>query len=139
MAQKAEWAKLVNEPTVSKDGHHVELAANIGTPDDVKGVLENGGEAVGLYRTEFLYMGRDQLPTEDEQFDAYKTVLERMEGKSVVVRTLDIGGDKELPYLQLPKEMNRSWDIERFVFALKSKKSSEHSFARCFVQVHTET
>ncbi|ANB46191.1 MULTISPECIES: phosphoenolpyruvate--protein phosphotransferase [Bacillus] len=106
LAQKAEWAKLVNEPTVSKDGHHVELAANIGTPDDVKGVLENGGEAVGLYRTEFLYMGRDQLPTEDEQFDAYKTVLERMEGKSVVVRTLDIGGDKELPYLQLPKEMN---------------------------------
>lgn len=106
LAQKAEWAKLVNEPTVSKDGHHVELAANIGTPDDVKSVLENGGEAVGLYRTEFLYMGRDQLPTEDEQFDAYKTVLERMEGKSVVVRTLDIGGDKELPYLQLPKEMN---------------------------------
>lgn len=106
LAQKAEWAKLVNEPTVSKDGHHVELAANIGTPDDVKGVLENGGEAVGLYRTEFLYMGRDQLPTEDEQFDAYKTVLERMKGKSVVVRTLDIGGDKELPYLQLPKEMN---------------------------------
>ncbi|APH35340.1 phosphoenolpyruvate--protein phosphotransferase [Bacillus velezensis] len=106
LVQKAEWAKLVNEPTVSKDGHHVELAANIGTPDDVKGVLENGGEAVGLYRTEFLYMGRDQLPTEDEQFDAYKTVLERMEGKSVVVRTLDIGGDKELPYLQLPKEMN---------------------------------
>lgn len=105
-AQKAEWAKLVNEPTVSKDGQHVELAANIGTPDDVKGVLENGGEAVGLYRTEFLYMGRDQLPTEDEQFDAYKTVLERMEGKPVVVRTLDIGGDKELPYLNLPKEMN---------------------------------
>jgi phosphotransferase system enzyme I (PtsI) len=105
-AQKTEWAKLVNEPTVSKDGQHVELAANIGTPDDVKGVLENGGEAVGLYRTEFLYMGRDQLPTEDEQFDAYKTVLERMEGKPVVVRTLDIGGDKELPYLNLPKEMN---------------------------------
>jgi phosphotransferase system enzyme I (PtsI) len=105
-AQKAEWAKLVNEQTVSKDGVHVELAANIGTPADVKGVLENGGEAVGLYRTEFLYMGRDQLPTEDEQFDAYKTVLERMEGKPVVVRTLDIGGDKELPYLNLPKEMN---------------------------------
>lgn len=106
LEQKAEWAKLVNEPTVTNDGHHVELAANIGTPDDVKGVLENGGEAVGLYRTEFLYMGRDQLPTEEEQFDAYKTVLERMGGKSVVVRTLDIGGDKELPYLELPKEMN---------------------------------
>nr|WP_028401542.1 phosphoenolpyruvate--protein phosphotransferase [Ectobacillus panaciterrae] len=105
-AQKAKWAKLVNERTVSSDGHHVELAANIGTPDDVKGVLENGGEGVGLYRTEFLYMGRDTLPTEEEQFDAYKTVLERMEGKPVVVRTLDIGGDKELPYLELPKEMN---------------------------------
>jgi len=104
--QKAEWAKLKNEPTVSKDGHHVELVANIGTPDDVKGVLENGGEGVGLYRTEFLYMGRTELPTEDEQFDAYKTVLEKMEGKPVVVRTLDIGGDKELPYLDLPKEMN---------------------------------
>ncbi|MDQ0243930.1 phosphotransferase system enzyme I (PtsI) [Bacillus fengqiuensis] len=105
-AQKAEWAKLVNEKTVSADDHHVELAANIGTPEDVKGVLENGGEGVGLYRTEFLYMGRDTLPTEEEQFDAYKTVLERMEGKPVVVRTLDIGGDKELPYLDLPKEMN---------------------------------
>ncbi|MDG4728031.1 phosphoenolpyruvate--protein phosphotransferase [Bacillus pumilus] len=106
LAKKAEWAKLVDQPTVTKDGVHVELAANIGTPEDVKGVLENGGEAVGLYRTEFLYMGRDQLPTEEEQFNAYKTVLEKMEGKAVVVRTLDIGGDKELPYLKLPKEMN---------------------------------
>ncbi|MCM3767411.1 phosphoenolpyruvate--protein phosphotransferase [Neobacillus niacini] len=104
--QKAEWAKLVNEPTVSADGVHVELAANIGTPNDLKGVIENGGEGVGLYRTEFLYMGRDQLPTEEEQFEAYKAVLEGMSGKPVVVRTLDIGGDKELPYLDLPKEMN---------------------------------
>ncbi|WP_243291675.1 phosphoenolpyruvate--protein phosphotransferase [Bacillus sp. FJAT-47783] len=104
--QKVEWAKLKNEPTMSKDGHHVELVANIGTPEDVKGVLENGGEGVGLYRTEFLYMGRSELPTEEEQFEAYKTVLEKMEGKPVVVRTLDIGGDKELPYLDLPKEMN---------------------------------
>ncbi|HLO11873.1 MAG TPA: phosphoenolpyruvate--protein phosphotransferase, partial [Pseudoneobacillus sp.] len=91
--QKAEWAKLVNEPTVSADDHHVELAANIGTPKDLKGVRENGGEGVGLYRTEFLYMGRDQLPTEEEQFEAYKAVLEGMSGKPVVVRTLDIGGD----------------------------------------------
>ncbi|MBT2705907.1 phosphoenolpyruvate--protein phosphotransferase [Chryseobacterium sp. ISL-80] len=104
--QKAEWAKLVNEKSVTADGHHVELAANIGTPKDLKGVVENGGEAVGLYRTEFLYMDRDQLPTEEEQFTAYKAVLEGMEGKPVVVRTLDIGGDKELPYLDLPKEMN---------------------------------
>ncbi|WP_226644232.1 phosphoenolpyruvate--protein phosphotransferase [Mesobacillus subterraneus] len=104
--QKAEWAKLVNEKSVTADGHHVELAANIGTPKDLKGVVENGGEGVGLYRTEFLYMDRDQLPTEEEQYTAYKAVLEGMEGKPVVVRTLDIGGDKELPYLNLPKEMN---------------------------------
>ncbi|MGF7034999.1 phosphotransferase system enzyme I (PtsI) [Paenibacillus mucilaginosus] len=105
-AQRAEWAKLRSEPSVTADGHHVELAANIGTPNDVAGVIDNGGEAVGLYRTEFLYMGRDKLPTEKEQFNAYKAVLEKMEGKPVVVRTLDIGGDKELPYLDLPKEMN---------------------------------
>ncbi|KJE29221.1 phosphoenolpyruvate-protein phosphotransferase [Geobacillus kaustophilus] len=105
-AQKAEWAKLVDQPTVTADGVHVELAANIGTPDDVKGALANGAEGIGLYRTEFLYMGRSELPTEDEQFAAYKTVVEKMDGKPVVVRTLDIGGDKELPYLQLPKEMN---------------------------------
>ncbi|AOL33857.1 phosphoenolpyruvate--protein phosphotransferase [Geobacillus thermoleovorans] len=104
--QKAEWAKLVDQPTVTADGVHVELAANIGTPDDVKGALANGAEGIGLYRTEFLYMGRSELPTEDEQFAAYKTVLEKMDGKPVVVRTLDIGGDKELPYLHLPKEMN---------------------------------
>lgn len=105
-AQRAEYAKLRHVPTVTMDGLHVELAANIGTPADVAGVLENGGEAVGLYRTEFLYMGRDSMPSEQEQFGAYQTVLERMEGKPVVVRTLDIGGDKELPYLELPKEMN---------------------------------
>ena len=104
--QKLEWAKLVNEKTVTADGHHVELAANIGTPNDLSGVIDNGGEAVGLYRTEFLYMGRENLPSEDEQFESYKAVLEGMEGKPVVVRTLDIGGDKELPYLDLPKEMN---------------------------------
>ena len=105
-AEKAELAKLVNEKSVSADGHQVELAANIGTPDDLEGVLHNGAEAVGLYRTEFLYMGRTELPTEKEQFESYKKVLEGMEGKTVVVRTLDIGGDKNLPYLDLPEEMN---------------------------------
>ncbi|PPA72232.1 phosphoenolpyruvate--protein phosphotransferase [Jeotgalibacillus proteolyticus] len=104
--QKAEWAKLVNEETVTSDGQHVELAANIGTPADLEGVRNNGAEGIGLYRTEFLYMGRNELPTEDEQFESYKAVLEGMEGKPVVVRTLDIGGDKELPYLNLPHEMN---------------------------------
>lgn len=104
--QQAEWKKLVHETTKTKDGTHVILGANIGNPGDVAGVVNNGGEAIGLYRTEFLYMGRDQLPTEDEQFDAYKEVLEKMAGKPVVIRTLDIGGDKKLKYLPLPEEMN---------------------------------
>lgn len=104
--QQIEWAKLVDAKTETKDGVHFELAANIGTPKDLDGVLNNGAEAVGLYRTEFLYMDSENFPTEDEQYDAYKAVLEGMNGKPVVVRTMDIGGDKELPYLKLPKEMN---------------------------------
>ncbi|ANU28521.1 phosphoenolpyruvate--protein phosphotransferase [Planococcus versutus] len=104
--QKAEWAVLKNEATVTADGQAVELGANIGTPKDIAGVLENGGEAIGLYRTEFLYMGRDSFPTEDEQTEAYAAVLKGMKGKPTVVRTLDIGGDKELSYLDLPKELN---------------------------------
>ncbi|HDT7336492.1 TPA: phosphoenolpyruvate--protein phosphotransferase [Enterococcus faecalis] len=104
--QKAEWDKLKNAETVTADGKHVELAANIGTPKDLEGVHKNGGEAVGLYRTEFLYMDSSDFPTEEDQYQAYKAVLEEMEGKPVVVRTMDIGGDKELPYLTLPHEMN---------------------------------
>ena len=104
--QKAEWALLKDAETMTADGKHFELAANIGTPKDVVGVNENGGEAVGLYRTEFLYMDSQDFPTEDEQYEAYKAVLEGMNGKPVVVRTMDIGGDKELPYCDLPKEMN---------------------------------
>lgn len=97
---------LKTAKSVTVDGHEVELAGNIGTPKDVDGVLNNGGEGVGLYRTEFLYMNSDHFPTEDEQFEAYKEVLEGMNGKKVVVRTLDIGGDKTLPYFTFPEEMN---------------------------------
>ena len=104
--QKAEWALLKDAKTVTADGKHFELAANIGTPKDVEGVNDNGAEAVGLYRTEFLYMDSQDFPTEDDQYEAYKAVLEGMNGKPVVVRTMDIGGDKELPYFDLPKEMN---------------------------------
>ena len=104
--QKAEWALLKDAQTVTADGKHFELAANIGTPKDVEGVNDNGAEAVGLYRTEFLYMDSQDFPTEDEQYEAYKAVLEGMNGKPVVVRTMDIGGDKELPYFDLPHEMN---------------------------------
>lgn len=105
-ADKKELQKLRDADTVTVDGVHAELAANIGTPNDLTGVIENGAQGIGLYRTEFLYMGRDQMPTEEEQFEAYKEVLEAMDGKRVVVRTLDIGGDKELSYLNLPEEMN---------------------------------
>ena len=105
-AQQAEWEKLKDADTFTKDGHQVELAANIGTPKDLEGVINNGAEGVGLYRTEFLYMDSHDMPTEEDQFEAYKAVLEGMNGKPVVVRTMDIGGDKELPYLPLPHEMN---------------------------------
>ncbi|HDJ7421751.1 TPA: phosphoenolpyruvate--protein phosphotransferase [Staphylococcus aureus] len=105
-ADKKELQKLRDADTVTVDGVHAELAANIGTPNDLPSVIENGAQGIGLYRTEFLYMGRDQMPTEEEQFEAYKEVLEAMDGKRVVVRTLDIGGDKELSYLNLPEEMN---------------------------------
>lgn len=106
LSEKESWDKLKDDPSVSKDGHYVEIAGNIGSPEDVLSVIEHGGEGVGLYRTEFLYMGKNKLPSEDEQFEAFKTVLEQMGDKPVVVRTLDIGGDKHVPYLQLPEEMN---------------------------------
>ena len=105
-AQKAEWKLLKDAKSVTADGKEVTLAANIGTPDDVVGANDNGAEAVGLFRSEFLYMNSAELPTEDEQFEAYKKAIEGMNGKQVVVRTMDIGGDKELPYLPLPKEEN---------------------------------
>ena len=104
--EKAELAKLKDLLAVTLDGHKVEVVANIGTIRDCEGVHRNGAEGVGLYRTEFLFMDRDQLPSEEEQFIAYKEVVEAMEGRLVVLRTMDIGGDKELPYLNLPKEMN---------------------------------
>lgn len=105
-SQKAEWELLKDAKTLTADGKHFELAANIGTPKDVEGVLNNGGEGVGLYRTEFLYMESLDFPTEEEQYEAYKAVLVGMGDKPVVVRTMDIGGDKELPYFDLPHEMN---------------------------------
>lgn len=104
--EKEELAKLKDLPALTLDGHRVDVVANIGTIRDIDGAERNGAEGVGLYRTEFLFMDRDQLPTEEEQFIAYKEVVEAMNGRLVVLRTMDIGGDKELPYLNLPKEMN---------------------------------
>ncbi|SFU30237.1 phosphoenolpyruvate--protein phosphotransferase [Clostridium sp. DSM 8431] len=105
-AEQEELKKLIDVKTTTKSGKRVEVCGNIGKPEDVLGVIANGGDGVGLFRTEFLYMDRDNAPTEEEQFESYKFVLEKMEGKQVVIRTLDIGGDKTLPYLPLPKEMN---------------------------------
>ena len=105
-AEQEELKKLIDVKTTTKSGRRIEVCGNIGKPEDVLGVIANGGDGVGLFRTEFLYMDRDNAPTEEEQFESYKFVLEKMEGKQVVIRTLDIGGDKTLPYLPLPEEMN---------------------------------
>lgn len=104
--KQAALRKLVQEPTISADGHQVELAANVGKLEDIERAIQHGAEGIGLFRTEFLYMSRSELPSEDEQYNCYKFALEKMNGKPVVIRTLDIGGDKELSYLQLPKEEN---------------------------------
>lgn len=106
LAEQEELKKLISVKTVTKSGRRVEVCGNIGSPADAEAVVANGGDGVGLFRTEFLYMDRDSAPTEDEQFESYKKVLEIMDGKQVVIRTLDIGGDKTLPYLPLPQEMN---------------------------------
>jgi phosphotransferase system enzyme I (PtsI) len=103
---KRKLKEMKGKESVSKDGVKVEIAANIGTPKDMDKVLENDGEGIGLYRTEFLYMDSDKLPTEEEQFESYKIVAERLKGKPVIIRTLDVGGDKDIPYLNLPEEMN---------------------------------
>ncbi|EJH8672446.1 phosphoenolpyruvate-protein phosphotransferase PtsI [Escherichia coli] len=105
-SEKAELAKLKDLPAITLDGHQVEVCANIGTVRDVEGAERNGAEGVGLYRTEFLFMDRDALPTEEEQFAAYKAVAEACGSLAVIVRTMDIGGDKELPYMNFPKEEN---------------------------------
>ncbi|MBH3333428.1 phosphoenolpyruvate-protein phosphotransferase PtsI [Serratia marcescens] len=106
ITEKNDLAKLKDLPAITLDGHQVEVCANIGTVRDVAGAERNGAEGVGLYRTEFLFMDRDSLPTEDEQFQAYKAVAEAMGSQAVIVRTMDIGGDKDLPYMNLPKEEN---------------------------------
>jgi phosphotransferase system enzyme I (PtsI) len=118
LADKAELLKMKDLPATTLDGHHVEVCGNIGTVKDCDGIIRNGGEGVGLYRTEFLFMDRDSLPTEEEQFEAYKAVAESMKGQSVIIRTMDIGGDKDLPYLNLPKEMNPflGWRAIRICF-----------------------
>ena len=105
-ANKELLKKYRELPSISKDGKKVEIAGNIGSPEDAKKVIENGGEGIGLFRTEFLFMDRDCMPTEEEQFESYKEVAVAMEGKPVIIRTLDIGGDKEIPYMGIVQDEN---------------------------------
>jgi phosphotransferase system enzyme I (PtsI) len=123
-AKRQELKKLKDQPSQSKDGHQVEIAANIGSIEDVQKVIDNGADGIGLFRTEFLYMGKSRFPTEDEQYQIYRYVLEKMNGKPVVIRTLDIGGDKELSYMDLPKEQNPFLGIR----ALRLCLIQEHMF-----------
>lgn len=104
--QKEELKKLIDVKSKTVDGKRIEIAGNIGKPSDVTAVLASGADGIGLFRTEFLYMDRSDMPSEEEQFKAYSDVLKAMENKPVVIRTLDIGGDKKLEYLPLPEEMN---------------------------------
>lgn len=104
--EKNELENYKNQDSITKDGHEVKVLANIGMPDDVKIVIQNTAEGVGLFRSEFLYMNSENFPTENEQFEAYKKVVLKLKNKEVIIRTLDIGGDKDLKYMKLPKEDN---------------------------------
>lgn len=117
--EKALLAEYAGKPSITKDGTKVELVCNIGKPEDAKKAVECDGEGIGLFRTEFLFMDRDSIPTEEEQFEAYKTVAETMKGKPVIIRTLDIGGDKALPYLGLEEEENPFLGFRAIRFCLQ--------------------
>jgi len=120
-ANKELLKKYRELPSISKDGKKVEIAGNIGSPEDAKKVIENGGEGIGLFRTEFLFMDRDCMPTEEEQFESYKEVAVAMEGKPVIIRTLDIGGDKEIPYMGIVQDENPFLGYRAIRFCLDRK------------------
>ena len=120
--EQEELAKLIDLPSETKDGHKVEIVSNIGTPNDIEGANKYGAEGIGLYRTEFLYMNASEMPDEETQFEAYKTVLEGMDNKPVIIRTLDIGGDKKLDYLPLEEEMNPFLGFRAIRLCLKNEE-----------------
>ena len=120
-AEKEELKKLIHEEAVTLDGRKVDIWGNIGSPNDVDAVIASGATGIGLYRTEFLFMNSDHFPTEEEQYEAYKVVVQKMQGKPVTIRTMDIGGDKELPYLDLPKEMNPFLGYRAIRISLENK------------------
>ena len=120
-AEKEELKKLISEEAITNDGRKVDIWGNIGSPNDVDAVIASGATGIGLYRTEFLFMNSDHFPTEEEQYEAYKVVVQKMQGKPVTIRTMDIGGDKELPYLDLPKEMNPFLGYRAIRISLENK------------------
>ena len=120
-AEKEELKKLISEEAVTTDGRKVDIWGNIGSPNDVDAVIASGATGIGVYRTEFLFMNSDHFPTEEEQYEAYKVVVQKMQGKPVTIRTMDIGGDKELPYLDLPKEMNPFLGYRAIRISLENK------------------
>lgn len=120
-AEKEELKKLISEEAITTDGRKVDIWGNIGSPNDVDAVIASGATGIGLYRTEFLFMNSDHFPTEEEQYEAYKVVVQKMQGKPVTIRTMDIGGDKELPYLDLPKEMNPFLGYRAIRISLENK------------------
>lgn len=113
------WGRFVNKPTLTKDGHQVLLVANIVSSNEGKNVVASGAEGIGLFRTEFLFMGRTEMPTEEEQFEHYKNILIEMEGKPVIIRTLDVGGDKFIPYWERPLENNPFLGYRAIRYSLK--------------------
>ncbi len=121
LKEKMELEQYIGKPSITKDGVHVEVVANIGKPEDVDKVLQYDGEGVGLFRTEFLFMDRNAMPTEEEQFEAYRKVAVAMDGKPVIIRTLDIGGDKEIPYMGLEKDENPFLGYRAVRFCLDRK------------------
>ena len=137
MEEKKELEKYIGRPSVTKDGVRVEIAANIGKPDDVEKVLQYDGEGIGLFRTEFLFMDREAMPTEDEQFEAYKKVAEAMDGKPVIIRTLDIGGDKEIPYMGLEKDENPFLGYRAIRFCLDRKEDIYKPQLRALLRAST--
>ena len=120
--EKEELKKLITEEAITPDGRKVDIWGNIGSPKDVDAVIEAGAAGVGLYRTEFLFMDSDHFPTEQEQYEAYRVVAEKLKGKPLTIRTMDIGGDKELPYLNLPKEMNPFLGYRAIRISLENKE-----------------
>ena len=139
LAQRAMLKELKGKETVTKSGRKLHLYANIGSTGDVANVLANDAEGIGLFRSEFVYLEKEDYPTEEEQFQVYKTVAQNMAGKKVIIRTLDIGADKQIDYFNIgERRRTRLWDIVRSVSAWTVRKYSRHSCVHFSVQACSE-